>query len=74
MRLILLDYVLILLTKGADGKLHLKMQETNSIPVLWLPSVTIEDKPNDKRAFVIFYERDLRSYELQAQSLTERKT
>ena len=74
LRLILLDYVLILLTKGADGKYYMKMPETNAIPVLWLPSVTVEEKASDKRAFVVFYERDFRSYELQAQSLTEKKT
>ncbi|KAI6177629.1 hypothetical protein M3Y97_00928700 [Aphelenchoides bicaudatus] len=74
MRLILLDHLLILLTKGTDGKYYMRTQETNAVPLLWLPSVTVEEKPGDKRMFVIFYERDLRSYELQAQSITERKT
>ncbi|KAI6235154.1 hypothetical protein M3Y95_00021200 [Aphelenchoides besseyi] len=74
MRLILLDYLLILLTKGNDGKYYMRTQETNAVPLLWLPSVTIEEKAGDKRTFVIFYERDLRSYELQAQSLMEKKT
>ncbi|KAI6240088.1 hypothetical protein M3Y99_00493700 [Aphelenchoides fujianensis] len=73
MRLILLDYLLILLTKGNDGKYYMRTQETNAVPLLWLPSVTIEEKPGDKRVFVIFYERDLRSYELQAASLMEKK-
>lgn len=74
MRLILLDHLLILLTKGQDGKYYMRTQETNAVPLLWLPSVTIEEKPGDKRMFVVFYERDLRSYELQAQSITEKKT
>lgn len=74
MRLILLDHLLLLLTKGTDNKLYMRAQETNAVPLLWLPSVTVEDKPGDKRVFIIFYERDLRSYELQAQSITEKKT
>jgi hypothetical protein len=74
MRLVLLDHILLLLTKSQDNKYYMRAQETNAVPLLWLPSVTIEDKPGDKRTFVVFYERDLRSYELQAQSITEKKT
>lgn len=74
MHLVLLDYLLLILTKGNDNKYYMRSQDTNAVPLLWLPSVTVEEKAGDKRAFVIFYERDLRTYELQAQSVTEKKT
>lgn len=74
MHLVLLDYLLLLLTRGQDGKYHMRTQDTSAVPLLWLPSVTVEEKQGDKRALVIFYERDLRTFELQAQSVTEKKT
>ncbi|CAD5222595.1 unnamed protein product [Bursaphelenchus xylophilus] len=74
MHLVLLDYLLLILTKANDGKYYMRTSEFNAVPLLWLPSVTVEEKTGDKRAFVIFYERDLRTYELQAQSVTEKKT
>ncbi|VDN57809.1 unnamed protein product [Dracunculus medinensis] len=78
---VLLEGVLLLLTKAGDGqKLLLKIQEPSKdsrwFPVLPLLSLIIKEKANDKRAFFIVnnIERGAQIYELVASTATERKT
>uniref|UniRef100_A0A158R527 Guanine nucleotide exchange factor n=1 Tax=Syphacia muris TaxID=451379 RepID=A0A158R527_9BILA len=77
---VLLEEVLVLLTKIGDGqKLVLKSQETSKdtrwTPILPLAPLIAKEKANDKRAFFIVnaVERGAQIYELVASTATERK-
>ncbi|VDK50548.1 unnamed protein product [Anisakis simplex] len=81
LHVVLLEDVLVLLTKVGDGqKLLLKIQEpskdTRWSPILPLAPLIAKEKANDKRAFFIVntMERGAQIYELVAATATERKT
>uniref|UniRef100_A0A915BBA3 DH domain-containing protein n=1 Tax=Parascaris univalens TaxID=6257 RepID=A0A915BBA3_PARUN len=81
LHVVLLEDVLVLLTKVGDGqKLLLKIQEpskdTRWSPILPLAPLIAKEKANDKRAFFIVntVERGAQIYELVAATATERKT
>uniref|UniRef100_A0A1I8EMN9 RhoGEF domain-containing protein n=1 Tax=Wuchereria bancrofti TaxID=6293 RepID=A0A1I8EMN9_WUCBA len=81
LHVVLLENVLILLTKTGDGsKLLLKVQEpskdTRWSPVLPLTTLIAKEKANDKRALFIVntMERGAQIYELVTTTATERKT
>ncbi|KAL3981614.1 Regulator of G protein signaling-like domain family protein [Acanthocheilonema viteae] len=81
LHVLLLENVLILLTKTGDGsKLLLKIQEpskdTRWSPILPLSTLIAKEKANDKRALFIVntMERGAQIYELVTTTATERKT
>ncbi|VDN03895.1 unnamed protein product [Thelazia callipaeda] len=81
LHVVLLENVLILLTKTGDGsKLLLKVQEpskdTRWSPILPLSTLIAKEKANDKRALFIVntMERGAQIYELVTATATERKT
>lgn len=81
LHVVLLENVLILLTKTGDGsKLLLKVQEpskdTRWSPILPLTTLIAKEKANDKRALFIVntMERGAQIYELVTTTATERKT
>ncbi|MCP9266242.1 RhoGEF [Dirofilaria immitis] len=81
LHVVLLENVLILLTKTGDGsKLLLKVQESSKdtrwSPLLPLTTLIAKEKANDKRALFIVntMERGAQIYELVTATATERKT
>lgn len=75
LHVVLLEHLLVFLTKGNDGnKLLLRVHESGCIPIMKLSSVMVKEKPNDKRAFNLFYSSDILLYELVAATATEKKT
>jgi hypothetical protein len=75
LHVVLLEHLLVFLTKGNDGnKLYLRVHESGCIPIMKLSAVMVKEKPNDKRAFNLFYSSDILLYELVAATATEKKT
>uniref|UniRef100_A0AC34QHJ7 Rho guanine nucleotide exchange factor 12 n=1 Tax=Panagrolaimus sp. JU765 TaxID=591449 RepID=A0AC34QHJ7_9BILA len=73
LHVVLLDSLIVFLTKGDGTKLQLKMYE-GLTPLMKLNLLIIKDKANDKRAFSILSRRDFRILEFVAATATERKT
>jgi Rho guanine nucleotide exchange factor 12 len=74
LHVVLLETLMVFLTKGDGSKLQLKIHEAGLTPLLKLQQMIIKDKANDKRAFSILNRKDFRIFEFVAATATERKT
>uniref|UniRef100_A0AC34F3U0 Uncharacterized protein n=1 Tax=Panagrolaimus sp. ES5 TaxID=591445 RepID=A0AC34F3U0_9BILA len=74
LHVVLLETLMVFLTKGDGSKLQLKVHEAGLTPLLKLQQMIIKDKANDKRAFSILNRKDFRIFEFVAATATERKT